>query len=64
MVGLQDHQGSQNRQRGKIGATIYGSGRREDEYAAFVRYCFSDPMDAAIFRSRFERKVTRLKLAG
>jgi len=36
----------------------------EDEFAAFVRYCFADPMDAAIFRSRFERKVTRLKLAG
>jgi hypothetical protein len=36
----------------------------EDEFAVFVRYCFADPMDAAIFRSRFERKVTRLKLAG
>ena len=36
----------------------------EDEYAAFVRYCFEDPLDAAIFRSRFEPKVTRLKLAG
>jgi hypothetical protein len=29
-----------------------------------MRYCFADPMDAAIFRSRFERKVTRLKLTG
>jgi hypothetical protein len=36
----------------------------EDEYAMFVRYCFADPLDASIFRSRFERKVTRLKLAG
>jgi len=36
----------------------------EDEYAAFVRYCFQDPLDAAIFRSRFEPKVERLKLAG
>jgi hypothetical protein len=35
----------------------------EDEYAAFVRYCFEDPLDAAIFRSRFE-KAERLKLAG
>ena len=36
----------------------------EDEYAAFVRYCFEDPLDAAIFRSRFGPKVSRLKLAG
>jgi hypothetical protein len=36
----------------------------EDEYAAFVRYCFADPLDAAIFRSRFEPKVERLRLAG
>ena len=36
----------------------------EDEYAAFVRYCFADPLDAPIFRSRFEPKVDRLKLAG
>ena len=36
----------------------------EDEYAAFVRYCFADPLDAAIFRSRFEPKEPRLKLAG
>ena len=28
----------------------------EDECAAYVRYCFADPMDAAIFRSRFEPK--------
>jgi len=35
----------------------------EDEYATFVRYCFEDPLDAAIFRSRFEPKE-RLKLAG
>ena len=36
----------------------------EDDYAAFVRYCFADPMDAAVFRSRFEPKVERFKLAG
>jgi hypothetical protein len=36
----------------------------EDEYAVFVRYCFADPLDAAIFRSRFEQKFTRFKLAG
>jgi hypothetical protein len=36
----------------------------EDEYAVFVRYCFSDPLDAAIFRSRFEFKSSRLRLAG
>ena len=36
----------------------------EDEYAAFVRYCFADPLDAAIFRSRFEPKADRFKLAG
>ncbi len=36
----------------------------EDEYAAFVRYCFADPLDAAIFRSRFEPKSERFKLAG
>jgi hypothetical protein len=35
-----------------------------DEYAAFVRYCFEDPLDAAIFRSRFEVRAERLKLAG
>jgi hypothetical protein len=36
----------------------------EDECAAYVRYCFADPMDAAIFRSRFEPKAERLRLAG
>jgi hypothetical protein len=36
----------------------------EDEYATFVRYCFEYPLDAAIFRSRFEPKVERFKLAG
>lgn len=36
----------------------------EDDYAAFVRYCFEDPLDAAIFRARFEPKFERLKLAG
>jgi hypothetical protein len=36
----------------------------EDDYAAFVRYCFEDPLDAAVFRSRFEPKVERFKLAS
>jgi hypothetical protein len=36
----------------------------EDDYAAFVRYCFEDPLDAAIFRSRFEPKTERFKLVG
>jgi len=36
----------------------------EDEYAAFVRYCFEDPLDAEIFRARFEPKLDRFKLAG
>ena len=36
----------------------------EDDYAAFVRYCFEDPLDAGIFRSRFEPKIERFKLAG
>jgi hypothetical protein len=36
----------------------------EDDYAAFVRYCFEDPLDAEIFRARFEPKMDRLKLAG
>src|ERR1700730_16301196 len=36
----------------------------EDEYAVFVRYCFADRLDAAIFRSRFEYRSTRFRLAG
>ena len=36
----------------------------EDEAAAYVRYCFKDPMDAAIFRSRFEPKSEPSRLAG
>ena len=36
----------------------------EDDYAAFVRYCFEDPMDADVFRARFEPKDERLRLAG
>src|ERR1700690_2442595 len=36
----------------------------EDDYAAFVRYCFEDELDAEIFRARFEPKIERLKLAG
>ena len=26
----------------------------EDDYAAYVRYCFEDPHDAEIFRARFD----------
>jgi hypothetical protein len=33
----------------------------EGDYAAFVRYCFEDPHDAAILRSRFEPKGERFK---
>ncbi len=36
----------------------------EDDYAAFVRYCFEDPLDAEVFRARFEPKVERFRLAG
>jgi hypothetical protein len=36
----------------------------EDDYAAFVRYCFADSLDAEIFRSRFEPKAERFRLAG
>ena len=36
----------------------------EDEYATFVHYCFEDPLDAAVFRSRFESKGDRFKLAS
>jgi hypothetical protein len=36
----------------------------EDDYAVFVRYCFADQADAAVFRSRFEQKSERFKLAG
>ena len=36
----------------------------EDDYAAFVRYCFADQLDARAFRARFETKVERFKLAG
>jgi hypothetical protein len=36
----------------------------EDEYAVFVRYGFADPADAAVFRSRFEQRSDRFKLAG
>ena len=36
----------------------------EDDYAALVHYWFEDPLDAAIFRSRFEPKIERFKLAG
>ena len=36
----------------------------EDDYAAYVRYCFEDPLDAEIFRARFEAKAEPFKLAG
>ncbi len=36
----------------------------EDDYGVFVRYCFEDPLDAAIFRSRFDPKEPRFRLAG
>jgi hypothetical protein len=36
----------------------------EDDNAAFVRYCFEDPLDAEIFRARFEPKAERFRLAG
>jgi hypothetical protein len=36
----------------------------EDDYAAFVRYCFADPIDAQRFRERFEPRVERFRLAG
>ena len=36
----------------------------EDDYAAYVRYCFEDPLDAEIFRARFEAKTERYKVAG
>jgi hypothetical protein len=36
----------------------------EDECAAYVRYCFADPMDAAIFRSRFKPKSEQFRLTG
>ena len=36
----------------------------EDDYAAYVRYCFEDPLDAEIFRAHFEPKAERPKFAG
>ena len=36
----------------------------EDECTAYVRYCFADPLDAVIFRSRFEPKSEAFRLAG
>ena len=36
----------------------------EDRCPAYLRYCFEEPMDAAIFRSRFERKSEAFRLAG
>ena len=37
----------------------------EDDYAAFVALTrFEDPLDAEIFRARFEPKIERFRLAG
>jgi hypothetical protein len=36
----------------------------EDQCPAYVRYRFADPMDAAIFRSRFGPRSERFRLAG
>jgi hypothetical protein len=36
----------------------------EDQCPAYVRYCFEEPTDAAIFRSRFAAKSERFRLAG
>ena len=36
----------------------------EDDYAASLRYCFEDPLDAEIFRSRFEPKIEPFRLAA
>ena len=36
----------------------------EDQCPAYVRYCFADPIDAAIFRSRFEPRSEQFRLAG
>ncbi len=36
----------------------------EDECAAYVRYCFADQLDAAVFRSRFEPKSEPFRCAG
>jgi hypothetical protein len=35
----------------------------EDEYATCIRYCFADPLDAAVVRARFGSRE-RFKLAG
>jgi hypothetical protein len=36
----------------------------EGRCPAYVRHCFEDAMDAAIFRSPFESKSERFRLAG
>jgi hypothetical protein len=36
----------------------------ENQCGGYVRYCFQNPMDAAIFRSRFEPKSAPFRLAG
>ena len=35
----------------------------EDDYAAFVRYCFEDPLDAEIFRALCEVQILCISLA-
>jgi hypothetical protein len=35
----------------------------EDAYVTCIRYCFADPMDAAVFRARFGSRE-RFKLVG
>jgi hypothetical protein len=36
----------------------------EDQCLTYVRYCFQEPTDAAIFRSRFEPRSEPFRLAG
>jgi hypothetical protein len=36
----------------------------EDDHAEYVRYCFEAPLDAELFRARFEPKAERAKFAG
>ena len=35
-----------------------------DDYAAYVRYCFEKPLDAEIFRARFDPKRREYTRAG
>ena len=36
----------------------------EGNHAEYVRYCFEAPLDAEIFRDRFDPKAERSKFAG